>query len=51
MALLGLAFFLASRLFSSLGVLNDWPPLISATLPLAIFTGLAVGMLAWIERR
>ncbi|MBK6396516.1 MAG: LPS export ABC transporter permease LptG [Betaproteobacteria bacterium] len=49
--MLGLAFFLASRLFSSLGVLNDWPPLISATLPLAIFTGLAVGMLGWIERR
>ena len=49
--MLGLAFFLASRLFSSLGVLNDWPPLLAATLPLVIFTGLAVGMLAWIERR
>jgi len=49
--MLGLAFFLASRLFSSLGVLNDWPPLVSATLPLLIFTGLAVGMLGWIERR
>jgi len=49
--MLGLAFFLASRLFSSLGVLNDWPPLLSATLPLALFTALAVGMLGWIERR
>jgi len=49
--ILGLAFFLASRLFSSLGVLNDWPPLVAATLPLAIFTGLAIGMLRWIERR
>jgi len=49
--MLGLTFFLAGRLFSSLGVLNDWPPLVSATLPLVIFTAVAVGMLAWIERR
>ena len=49
--MLGLAFFLIGRLFSSLGVLNDWPPLVSAVLPLAIFTGVAVGMLLWIERR
>jgi lipopolysaccharide export system permease protein len=49
--ILGLAFFLAGRLFSSLGVLNDWPPLVSATLPLVLFTALAVGMLGWIERR
>ncbi|MFO1282519.1 MAG: LPS export ABC transporter permease LptG [Burkholderiales bacterium] len=49
--MLGLAFFLIGRLFSSLGVLNDWPPLLSATLPLMIFAGVAVGMLAWIERR
>ena len=49
--MLGLAFFLIGRLFSSLGVLNDWPPLISATLPLLIFTGVAIGMLVWIERR
>ena len=33
--MLGLAFFLIGRLFSSLGVLNDWPPLFSAVLPLA----------------
>ena len=49
--MLGLAFFLIGRLFSSLGVLNDWPPLVSAVLPLLIFTSLAVGMLMWIERR
>lgn len=49
--MLGLGFFLAGRLFSSLGVLNDWPPLVSATAPLLIFTALAIGMLARIERR
>ena len=49
--MLGLSFFLIGRLFSSLGVLNDWPPLVSAVLPLLIFTGVAIGMLMYIERR
>jgi lipopolysaccharide export system permease protein len=34
--LIGLAFHFASRLFSHLGVLNDWPAAASAGLPLAI---------------
>ena len=34
--LLGLAFHFASRLFSHVGVLNDWPALASASLPLVI---------------
>jgi lipopolysaccharide export system permease protein len=49
--MLGLTFFLIGRLFSSLGVLNNWPPLLSATLPLILFASIAIGMLAWIERR
>ena len=49
--MLGLTFFLLGRLFSNLGLLNDWPPLFSAAFPLAVFTALAVGMLWWIERR
>ena len=49
--MLGLAFFLIGRLFSSLGVLNDWPPLVSAVAPLMVFTSVAIGMLLWIERR
>jgi lipopolysaccharide export system permease protein len=49
--MLGLAFFLLGRLFSNLGVLNDWPPLFSAVFPLCVFTGLAAGMMYWIERR
>ena len=35
----------------NLGVLNDWPPLFSALLPLAVFLGLSVSMLYWLERR
>jgi lipopolysaccharide export system permease protein len=49
--MLGLAFFLLGRLFSYLGVLNDWPPLFSATFPLVMFIGVAFGMLYWLERR
>ena len=47
----GLSFFLLGRLFSNLGVLNDWPPLFSAVFPLAFFSVLAVAMLWRIERR
>ena len=49
--MIGLSFFLLGRLFSNLGVLNDWPPLFSAVFPLALFTAMALGMLWWIERR
>jgi lipopolysaccharide export system permease protein len=49
--MIGLAFFLVGRLFSNLGLLNDWPPLFSAAFPLAVFTAIALGMLYWIERR
>jgi lipopolysaccharide export system permease protein len=49
--MIGLSFFLLGRLFSNLGLLNDWPPLFSAAFPLAFFTALALGMLWFIERR
>ncbi len=49
--MLGLTFFLVGRLFSNLGLLNDWPPLFSAVFPLFVFTGVALGMLWWLERR
>jgi lipopolysaccharide export system permease protein len=49
--MIGLLFHLSGRLFSNLGVLNDWPPLFSAVFPLVVFTALGISMLAWIERR
>jgi len=49
--MLGLAFFLIGRLFSNLGVINDWPPLFSAISPLIAFSALAAALLWWIERR
>jgi lipopolysaccharide export system permease protein len=49
--MLGLVFFLLGRLFSYLGVLNDWPPLFAAAFPVVAFVTLAAAMLWWIERR
>ncbi|MEO8849385.1 MAG: LPS export ABC transporter permease LptG [Casimicrobiaceae bacterium] len=49
--MLGLAFFLIGRLFSNLGVLNDWPPLFSAVTPLVFFIAVAAAMMYWTERR
>ncbi len=49
--MLGLAFFLLGRLFTNLGLLNDWPPLFSAVFPLIVFVSVAAGMLWWLERR
>ena len=49
--MLGLAFWLIDRLFSYLGVLNDWPALFSAGFPLVVFVCVAVAMQYFIERR
>ena len=49
--MLGLAFFLLGRLFTNLGVLNDWSPLFSATFPLVFFIAAAFSLLWWLERR
>ena len=49
--MLGLMFFMIGRVFSNLGVLNDWPALFSAAFPLAVFVVLTVSMLWWLERR
>jgi lipopolysaccharide export system permease protein len=49
--MLGLAFWLIERLFSYLGVLNDWAPFFSASFPLIVFASIAIGMQRYIERR
>ena len=49
--MLGLMFFMIGRVFSNLGVLNDWPALFSAAFPLAVFVVLTASMLWWLERR
>jgi lipopolysaccharide export system permease protein len=48
---IGLGFYLFNRLFGHLGLLNDWPPALSAFLGLAVFAGAAVTALIGVERR
>ena len=48
---LGLAFHFLGRLFGSLGALNDWLPLFSATAMPLLFLSLAGVMLWGTERR
>jgi len=49
--LLGLGFHFAGRLFSHVGLLNDWPASFSAGLPTAIFIAVAAAGLFRAERR
>lgn len=49
--MLGLAFHLLNRVFAHLGLLNDWPPLFSATFPAAAFLAAAMAMMWRVERR
>lgn len=49
--MIGILFHMLNGLFSSLGVINAWPPLASAAAPSALFLLAAMGMLWWVERR
>jgi lipopolysaccharide export system permease protein len=48
---LGLVYHFVGRLFASLGALNDWHPLFSATAMTGLFLLLGMSMLWWTERR
>ena len=48
--MLGIAFHFLNGLFSHLGLLNTWPPLLSVSIPSAVAFMLALGMLAWVDR-
>jgi len=47
----GLGFHLLSRLFGHLGLLNDWPAVAVATVPLLIFLAIALLGIRWVDRR
>ncbi|BEV16427.1 LPS export ABC transporter permease LptG [Herbaspirillum sp. DW155] len=48
--MIGVCFQLINSLFSHLGLLNTWPPFITAALPSLLFMALAIGSLWWVER-
>lgn len=49
--MLGVTFHLLNGLFSSLGVINSWPPLFAAITPSILFLLAAAALTWWIERR
>lgn len=49
--MLGIAFHMLNSLFSHIGQLQSWQPLLSAALPSAVFLGAAALMMWWVERR
>ena len=49
--MMGVFFHMLNGLFSNLGAINSWSPLISAIVPSALFMLAAAGMIWWVERR
>ncbi|MFN9478237.1 MAG: LPS export ABC transporter permease LptG [Betaproteobacteria bacterium] len=49
--MLGVGFYMLNKLFSHLGVLNTWPPILVAVLPSLLVLTIALAALYWIERR
>lgn len=49
--MMGISYQVLNRLFIHIGLLNDWAPVVSATVPTLLFLAAGTGMLAWMERR
>ncbi|MDL2357966.1 MAG: LPS export ABC transporter permease LptG [Pseudomonadota bacterium] len=48
--MIGVSFMLVDTLFSHLGLLSTWPPILTAIAPSLVFLALALGALWWVER-
>jgi lipopolysaccharide export system permease protein len=49
--MIGVIFYALNKLFSHLGYLNTWPPIVVAALPGLMVLMVALGALYWVERR
>ena len=49
--MIGVLFYMLNKLFSNLGSLNTWPPVVVAALPSMMMLAVALAALYWIERR
>ncbi len=49
--MIGVLFYMLNKLFSHLGLLHTWPPVMVALLPSLVMLAMALGALYWIERR
>ncbi len=48
--MIGVGFVLVNNLFSHVGLLNTWPPFLTAALPSVIFLGCSLWAIWWVER-
>lgn len=48
--MLGLSFHLSNTLFSHVGLMNTWPPILSALIPGTLYLLVALGALRWVDR-
>ena len=48
--MIGMGFHLMNNLFSHLGLLNTWPPMVTAAVPSLLFLLAAIVALRWVER-
>jgi lipopolysaccharide export system permease protein len=48
--MIGMGFHLTNSLFSHIGLLNTWPPFVTAVLPSLLFLLAAIAALRWVER-
>ncbi len=49
--MLGIGFYLLNNLFSHIGLLNTWPPILTAAMPSLVVLAMALIALRWVERR
>jgi lipopolysaccharide export system permease protein len=49
--MIGVIFYAMNKLFSHLGLLNTWPPIVVAALPSLLVLAVALSALYWVERR
>ena len=49
--MIGVFFHMLNGLFSNLGAINSWSPVLSAVAPSVLFMLAAVGLIWWVERR
>ena len=49
--LLGVVYQIMNRVFAHLGVLNDWPPFLSAITPTVLFLAAGLVLLYMVQRR
>lgn len=49
--MIGVLFYALNKLFSNVGMINTWPPVLVAGLPALVAMSFALGALYWVERR